>query len=63
MTTNLDAGLSSLTVVDTRDPRYQAMKGRVHEELLNRLNLERLTRTRREDAEPEIRGLITGLLD
>jgi pilus assembly protein CpaF len=39
------------------------MKGRVHEELLNRLNLERLTRTRREDAEPEIRGLITGLLD
>src|SRR5712692_3728956 len=49
--------------VDTRDPRYQAMKGRVHEELLNRLNLERLTRTRREDAEPEIRRLITGLLD
>src|SRR3954451_20001215 len=49
--------------VDTRDPRYQAMKGRVHEELLNRLNLERLTRTRREDAEPEIRSLITGLLD
>jgi pilus assembly protein CpaF len=57
-----DAGLS-LVVVDTRDPRYQSMKGRVHEELLNRLNLERLTRTRREDAEPEIRGLITGLLD
>lgn len=53
----------SLNVVDTRDPRYQSMKGRVHEELLNRLNLERLTRTRREDAEPEIRGLITGLLD
>ena len=57
-----DVGLS-LAVVDTRDPRYQSMKGRVHEELLNRLNLERLTRTRREDAEPEIRGLITGLLD
>jgi pilus assembly protein CpaF len=57
-----DIGLS-LAVVDTRDPRYQSMKGRVHEELLNRLNLERLTRTRREDAEPEIRGLITGLLD
>jgi pilus assembly protein CpaF len=54
---------SSMSVVDTRDPRYQSMKGRVHEELLNRLNLERLTRTRREDAEPEIRGLITGLLD
>jgi pilus assembly protein CpaF len=49
--------------VDTRDPRYQVIKGRVHEELLNRLNLERLTQTRREDAEPEIRGLINGLLD
>jgi pilus assembly protein CpaF len=61
-TMGTDAGLS-LAVVDTRDPRYQSMKGRVHEELLNRLNLERLTRTRREDAEPEIRGLITGLLD
>jgi pilus assembly protein CpaF len=47
----------------TRDPRYQALKGRIHEELLNRLNLDRLTQTRREDAEPEIRGLITGLLE
>jgi pilus assembly protein CpaF len=55
--------LPGMVSVDTRDPRYQAMKGRVHEELLNRLNLERLTRTRREDAEPEIRSLITGLLD
>jgi pilus assembly protein CpaF len=61
-TIDTDVGVS-LAVVDTRDPRYQSMKGRVHEELLNRLNLERLTRTRREDAEPEIRGLITGLLD
>jgi pilus assembly protein CpaF len=62
MAINLETGLP-LTVVDTRDPRYQSMKGRVHEELLNRLNLERLNNTRREDAEPEIRGLITGLLD
>src|SRR3954464_8063263 len=49
--------------VDTRNPLYQAMRARVHQELLNRLNLERLTRTRREDAEPEIRNLITGLLE
>jgi pilus assembly protein CpaF len=49
--------------VDTRNPRYQAMRARVHQELLNRLNLERLTRTRREDAEPEIRSLIIGLLE
>jgi pilus assembly protein CpaF len=51
------------TGVDTRNPRYQAMKGRVHEDLLNRLNLDRLTNTRREDAEPEIRSLIMGLLE
>jgi len=62
MAINLETGLP-LTVVDTRDPRYQSMKGRIHEELLNRLNLERLNNTRREDAEPEIRGLIAGLLD
>ena len=44
--------------VDTRHPQYQELKSRVHQGLLNRLNLERLTRVRREDAEPEIRGLI-----
>jgi len=49
--------------VDTRHPQYQEIKSRVHQELLNRLNLERLTRVRREDAEPEIRGIITAMLD
>jgi len=39
------------------------LKGRIHQELLTRLNLERLTRTKREDAEPEIRGIITRLLE
>ena len=48
---------------DIRNPQYQELKGRVHEELLGRLNLERLTRVKREDAEPEIRGLILGLLE
>jgi pilus assembly protein CpaF len=48
---------------DTRHPDYQSMKGRIHGELLNRLNLERLARVTREDAEPEIRGLITGLIE
>ena len=38
---------------DMRNPQYQALKGRIHEELLGRLNLERLARVRREDAEPE----------
>jgi pilus assembly protein CpaF len=49
--------------VDTRHPEYQEIKGRVHQELLNRLNLERLTRVKREDAEPEIRNLIITMLD
>jgi pilus assembly protein CpaF len=48
---------------DTRQPQYQQLKARVHQELLNRLNLERLTRTRREDAEPEIRQIIIRLLE
>ena len=49
--------------VDTRHHQYQDLKSRVHQGLLNRLNLERLTRVRREDAEPEIRTLIQEMLD
>jgi len=49
--------------VDVRHPKYQEIKSKVHQDLLKRLNLERLTRVRREDAEPEIRGLITGMLE
>src|SRR5262245_57386815 len=45
----------------TRD--YQQLKARVHQELLNRLNLERLTRVKREDAEPEIRRVIAVIID
>ena len=33
------------TAADIRHPHYQEIKGRVHQELLNRLNLERLTRS------------------
>src|SRR6188474_996037 len=49
--------------VDTRHPQYQHLKSRIHEELLNRLNLERLNKISREQAEPEIRDLILTLLD
>jgi pilus assembly protein CpaF len=49
--------------VDTRQPHYQKLKTHVHKELLNRLNLERLTRTSRADAEPEIRQIIIAMLD
>jgi pilus assembly protein CpaF len=48
---------------DTRSAHYQTLKGRVHHELLNRLNLERLTRVSRRDAEPEIRELINGMIE
>lgn len=49
--------------VDVRQAHYQDTKERVHRTLLNRLNLDRLNRVGREQAEPEIRGLITTLLD
>jgi len=42
---------------------YQELKGRVHSELLNRLNLERLAKIKREEGEPEIRSLIAEILD
>src|SRR5215831_11929029 len=50
-------------VADARHPDYQALKGRVHQDLLNRLNLDRLPQVRGEEAEPELRTLINGLLD
>jgi pilus assembly protein CpaF len=48
---------------DIRNPQYQSLKGRIHEELLGRLNLDRLARVKRQEAEPEIRSLISNLLD
>ena len=47
---------------DTRSADYQQLKGRIHQELLNRLNLERLTRTKREEAEPELRNVINTII-
>src|SRR5918993_1344312 len=49
--------------VDTRSSYYQELKSRIHQDLLNRLDLDRLARMRREDAEPEIRGLIIGMIE
>ena len=64
MTTSLStANALAAFQPDMRHPEYQALKGRVHQDLLNRLHLDRLSRIRREDAEPEIRGLITAMLD
>jgi pilus assembly protein CpaF len=53
----------SKRTVDIRHPQYQDIKARIHQELLAKLNLERLTRTSRKQAEPELRGLILGLLE
>jgi pilus assembly protein CpaF len=50
-------------VVDVRQAHYQESKERIHRALLNRLNLDRLNRVGRAQAEPEIRGLIMTLLD
>ena len=47
----------------SRNPQYQELKSRVHTELLNRLNLERLSNVKREHAEPEIRDLINVMLE
>jgi len=48
---------------DTRSPHYQELKAKVHQELLNRLNLERLNKVSRRDAEPEIRSLINSMIE
>jgi pilus assembly protein CpaF len=53
----------TVTGIDTRSSHYQDLKGRIHQELLNRLDLDRLARMRRETAEPEIRGLIIGMIE
>jgi pilus assembly protein CpaF len=48
---------------DTRLRAYQDVKARIHNDLLNRLNLERLTQVGQADAEPEIRRLILDLIE
>src|SRR5918995_5733734 len=63
MSSTFSTGLVSGGGFDTRSPHYQDLKTRIHQELLNRLDLERLTRMRRVDAEPEIRSLIVGLIE
>jgi pilus assembly protein CpaF len=50
-------------MTDTRSPQYQELKGRIHQALLNRLNLDRLTQVSREEAEPELRRVIRELVD
>ncbi len=48
---------------EIRHSQYQEVKARIHEQLLGRLNLERLSQVRRTEAEPEIRSVIASLLE
>ena len=45
------------TTADLRHPKYQEIKSRVHSDLLNRLNLERLTTVKQEVAELREHGV------
>jgi pilus assembly protein CpaF len=49
--------------LDIRQSHYQDVKARIHEQLLNRLNLERLSQVKRDEAEPELRSVISALLE
>jgi pilus assembly protein CpaF len=51
------------TLTETNSPAHQALKARIHQDLLNRLNLDRLTRMTRAEAEPEVRAVIRDMLD
>jgi pilus assembly protein CpaF len=55
--------MATAALTDTRNPQYQALKGKIHQDVLGRLNLDRLNKTSRNEAEPEIRAVIQELLD
>ena len=48
---------------DPRQKSYQDLKAQVHTDLLNRLNLERLTQMGQTEAEPEIRRIILEIIE
>jgi pilus assembly protein CpaF len=50
-------------LTDPRIQGYQELKARIHHDLLNRLNLERLTQMGQAEAEPEIRRLILNIIE
>src|SRR5262245_15871714 len=55
--------MATITTADPRQNHYQEIKARVHEQLLSRLNLERLSQVKRSEAEPELRSVIATLLE
>ena len=60
----MTSGILGLNVVpDPRQRSYQELKAKIHHDLLNRLNLERLTQMGQQEAEPEIRRMILELME
>src|ERR1044071_5382304 len=55
--------MTPVETLETNTAVYQELKGRIHNDLLNRLNLDRRTRVSRADAEPEVRAVIRDMLD
>ncbi len=55
--------LAPTVVGDPRLRAYQEVKARIHNDLLNRLNLERLTQVGQAEAEPEIRRIILEMIE
>ena len=56
-------GTPLTNAAEARVRDYQDLKARLHQRLLDRLNLDRLARTSRDDAEPEVRSLINELIE
>jgi pilus assembly protein CpaF len=56
-------GMITNPSTDPRQRSYQDLKAKVHNDLLNRLNLERLTQMGQKEAEPEIRRIILEIIE
>ena len=54
---------SATLTAPERSANYYELKSRIHQDLLNRLNLDRLAQVSREEGAPEIRSVVSGMLD
>ena len=56
-------GLGLDVDAERRHPEYQALKSRLHSELLDSVHLHRLSGLRREQAEPELRSVVNRMIE